>query len=309
MRGFPGGRDCAWPLRPRPSASSHGPGRLPSPARPPCAKCASMPLRKLSERPFRLTHCCRARQAQTGSVADLSGQWRLPPGFSLTLFNAGAVYDIADDLQAFASFSQGCRDQRVRPGGAWRQEPVPDQPRWRQVGSGRSGRARPCRTRRFHRRRVSLALGQGRQPPGGSHVRRPAPVPAHSLATRTEDPWRGSDRRLAGEPELAPGDGGHLPEGRIHGARRDAGALRHNTLSPPRATLYGEYRPAPQWKLQLQGTYAAATDEYDAAQQAAGLRNTQSVFLADLAASYRRGPARLTLGISNLFNKSEPNTE
>ena len=80
-----------------------------------------------------------------------------------------------------------------------------------------------------------------------------------------------------------------------------------DTVSPPRATVYAEFEPVARWRNRLQATQFGKTDEYDDEEQAAGFRNTDSVFLMDFLSSYPVGPGRLSLGISNLLDREYVN--
>ena len=62
------------------------------------------------------------------------------------------------------------------------------------------------------------------------------------------------------------------------------------------------------WRNRLQATYHAATDLYDAEDEAAGYRDAGSTFLVDFTTSYPIGPGTAYLGVANLFNERYVNS-
>src|SRR5262249_25029282 len=95
------------------------------------------------------------------------------------------------------------------------------------------------------------------------------------------------------------------------GDQREPGApsipFGADVLSPPRATVFAQFTPLPEWANRLQVTYYGSMSEYDAEQRAMGYMNTDTYTLVDLTSSYPVGPGRVALGISNLLNEEYVN--
>jgi iron complex outermembrane receptor protein len=225
------------------------------------------------------------------------------PDFSLTLFNAGAVYDITGNLQVFAGFSQGAEISEFGRAARGARNPALinlEGAKSDQVEAGLRGRAGSAEftTAVFHSRSDKAANLQADPSCAGQPL---CPLIPLRRAQKIHGVEATADWRV--NPNWLLGTLATYQKGKFTEPGATPVPFGTDTLSPPRVTLYGEYRPAPQWKLRLQGTYFGATNEYDAVQEAAGFRNTDSVFLADFAASYQWGPSRLTLAIANLFNR------
>jgi iron complex outermembrane receptor protein len=75
-------------------------------------------------------------------------------------------------------------------------------------------------------------------------------------------------------------------------------------VSPTRVTVFADWTPVEQLSARVQATYVAAANFFSVTEQELGFINTPSNFLVDLSAGWRVGPGSLTLGISNLFNRS-----
>jgi iron complex outermembrane receptor protein len=225
------------------------------------------------------------------------------PDFSLTLFNAGLVYDLRKDLQLFGGYSQGAELSEF--GRAARDaddaslinlEPAKSE----QVEIGLRGRQGEVdfSVSLFHSRSDKAADLQFDPSCAGQAF---CPLIPLRRAQRLHGVEGTLDWRLNRQWQL----GGVLTYQK--GKFTDPGAVSvpfgTDTLSPPRMTVYAEVEPLAKWRNRLQGTYFAKTDEYDDAQQAAGLRNTSSVFLMDFTTSYPIGPGTLSLGVANLLNR------
>jgi iron complex outermembrane receptor protein len=236
------------------------------------------------------------------SIADAT-----PPGdtpdFSLTLFNAGVVYSLRKDLQLFGGYSQGAEVSEF--GRAARGVPDPslinlDPAKSEQIELGVRGRegAVDFSVAAFYSRSDKAADLQFDPSCAGAAfcplipLRRAQKI--HGLEATAD--WRLDRQWLLG---------GLLTYQK--GTFTDPGTASvpfgTDTLSPPRLTAYAEFEPVPKWRNRLQGTYYAKTDYYDDAQQAAGFRNTSSVFLLDFVTRYEIGPGAVSLGVSNLLNK------
>jgi iron complex outermembrane receptor protein len=229
------------------------------------------------------------------------------PDFSLTLWNIGFVYDIDPALQLFGGFSQGAEISefgRAARGATDPQLVNLDGATSDQIELGLRGRRGPVD--------FSFAVFGSDSDKAANLQADPScageplcPLIPLRLAQRlygfelTAD-WK-IDRQLSLGTLLT----------YQKGTFNEPGAPRipfgTDTISPPRATLYGEFEPVAGWRNRLQATWFGKTDEYDEAEQAQGYRNTESEFLMDFATSVVLGPGRLSLGISNLLNRKYVN--
>lgn len=229
------------------------------------------------------------------------------PDFDLTLFNLGAVYDLTDRLQLYGGFSQGAEISEF--GRAARGTADPSLINLNAAASNqyelgiRGGAGRVD---------FSTALFYSQSDEAASLTFDPScagepfcPLIPLRLdqeiygAEATADWWL-SDRTVLGAI-LTYQRGEFTEEG---ATPVDFGS---DTLSPPRATLYIAFEPIAKWRNRIQGTYFAETDYYSAAQEAAGFRDSEALFLMDLTSSYPLGPGMLSLGISNLLNRKYVN--
>lgn len=229
------------------------------------------------------------------------------PDFSLTLYNVGAVYDLSKDLQLFGGFSQGAEISEF--GRAARNTDDPslinlEAATSDQVELGLRGRAGPVdfSASVFHSTSDKAADLQADPSCAGQPLCPLIPLrraqKLHGLELTAD--WRVDARWRLGTLLT-------WQKGRYTEPGASPVPFGTDTISPPRATVYAEFRPVAAWKTRLQATYFGETDAFDEAQQAQGLRNTDSVLLVDLSTGYELGQGRLSLGVSNLFNRKYVN--
>lgn len=228
------------------------------------------------------------------------------PSFDLTLFNAGAVYDVNPAVQLFASFSQGAEVSEF--GRAARGAADPglinlEAAKSDQVEVGARGRWRDTD--------FSFAIFVSESDKAASLRADPTcsgqPL-CPLIPLRRAQELRGfeltADWRIS--QDWTAGTAITWQEGEFTEPGADPAPFATDTISPPRLVLYAEHR-AGAWTSRVQMTAVGSTDEFNEEQVANGARNTSGYALADLSVSRVLGPGRLTLAISNLFNRSYVN--
>lgn len=251
----------------------------------------------------------------SGEVGDKGYNPSLPraatpgktPSFSLTLWNAGFVYDIDPALQLFGGFNQGAEISEF--GRAARGASNPslinlDGATSDQIELGLRGRRGPVD--------FSLAVFRSKSDKAASLQPDPScagqpicPLIPLRLAQRLHGLELTADWRV--NPAWNLGTLVTWQKGRFNQPGTAPVPFGTDTVSPPRATLYAEFNAAGGWRARVQGTQFGKTDSYDEAQQAAGYRNTDSVFLMDASASVPWGSGRLSVGMANLLDREYVN--
>ncbi len=225
------------------------------------------------------------------------------PDFDLTLYNLGAVYDLANQLQLYGGFSQGAEISEFGRAARGTADPSLinlNAARSNQYELGLRGSTGPVA--------FSTALFYSESDEAASLTFDPscAGEPFCPLiplrfaqeiygAEVTAD-WLLSDRLALGTI-LTYQRGEFTEEG---ATPVDFGG---DTLSPPRATVYIELEPIPTWRNRIQGTYFAETDYYNAAQEAAGFRDSEALFLMDLTFEL---PARAGEAVAGDLESAQP---
>jgi iron complex outermembrane receptor protein len=229
------------------------------------------------------------------------------PDFELTLWNLGVVYDLSPERQLFAGFSQGAEISEF--GRAARGAPDPslinlDAAASDQIEVGVRGRhgALEFSVAAFYSESDKAASLQADPSCAGQPICPLIPLrleqQIHGVEVTAD--WTLSERtRLGGLITWQ--------DGEFNAPGATPIPFGSDTLSPPRSVAYLEFTPVNEWRNRLQASYAASWDQYSEAQQAEGFRNSDSVFLVDFTTSYPVGPGRLSLGVSNLFNKEYVN--
>jgi iron complex outermembrane receptor protein len=251
----------------------------------------------------------------SGEVGDRGYNPTLPrvatpgdtPDFDLTLFNIGAIYSVTESLQLYGGFSQGAEIS--------------------EFGRAARGAANPAL--------INLEADASDQYEVG--IRGQAGVTAFTLAAFYSTSDKAADLQAdpscAGQPlcpliplrferevygfeltadwrmneALSFGTLVTYQEGESREPGAPAIPFGTDTLSPLRITAHVDFEPLTEWLNRLQIHYFHESDEYDAAEEQLGYRNTDSYALVDFTSSYRLGPGRLALGISNLLNKEYVN--
>jgi iron complex outermembrane recepter protein len=229
------------------------------------------------------------------------------PDFDLTLFNLGAIYDFTSSLQIYAGFSQGAEISEFGRAARGALDPRlinldADASDQFEIGLRGNSGAISFSAAVFYSQSDKAADLQFDPSCAGEPLCPliPLRLEREIYGAELSVDWRASATLLLG------GDVTYQK-----GESKEPGATAipfgTDTLSPPRATAYAELTPLPDWSNRIQVSYFGETNEYNAAQQAAGFRNTDSYTLLDLTSSYPIGPGRLMLGLSNLLNEEYVN--
>lgn len=229
------------------------------------------------------------------------------PDFSLTLWNAGVVYDVNPDMQWYAGFSQGAEISEFGRAARGAADPSLinlDGATSDQYEIGMRGRRGDVdfSLAAFYSESDKAASLQADPSCAGQPICPLIPLrleqQIHGLEATLD--WRISERTSLG---------GILTwqDGEFNAPGETPVPFGTETLSPPRSVVYFGFEPVAGWKNRLQASYAASWDQYDAAEEALGYRDSESVFLVDFTTSYPVGPGTLSLGVSNLFNEEYVN--
>jgi iron complex outermembrane receptor protein len=229
------------------------------------------------------------------------------PNFDLTLFNIGAIYNLTDTLQLYGGFSQGAEISefgRAARGAADPDLVNLDADASDQFELGLRGTAGSVAfsAAAFYSQSDKAADLQADPSCAGEPLCPLIPLrlerELHGVELTLD--WRASQRVTVGSLLTYQ-----------QGEAKEPGAppipFGTDTLSPLRLTTYAELEVLSGWRNRLQVNYFHESNEYDAAEQALGYRNTDPYTLIDLVSSYAVGPGRLTLGISNLLNEEYVN--
>lgn len=229
------------------------------------------------------------------------------PDFDLTLFNFGVVYDLTRHLQVFGGFSQGAEISEFGRAARGVDDPslinldaaASDQ---YEIGlRGRRG-VLDFSIAAFYSQSDKAAALQEDPSCAGDPI---CPL----IPLRLEQEFYGLEGEFDWAFAAAARTGVILTY--QQGERRAPGeakvAVGSDTISPPRATAYVEGEVLPGWNNRLQASYMAETNEYNATEEATGLRDSDDVFLMDFVSSHPIGPGKLTLGIANLLNEKYVN--
>jgi iron complex outermembrane receptor protein len=225
------------------------------------------------------------------------------PDFELTLANLGVVYDIAPALQVFAGFNQGAEISEFGRAARGVRDPSTinlDAATSDQVELGLRGRIGPvdmsaAAFRSYSDRAAALQADR-------SCVGQPlCPL----IPLRLEQDIRGVELTADWRVSAALRVGGLFTwqDGEFNAPGATPVPYSTDTLVPMRTTAFVEFEPLPGWHNRLQATHHAATDIYDAQQEASGARETDDTFLVDFTTSHPLGAGTVYLGVANLLNE------
>ena len=215
--------------------------------------------------------------------------------YDATLFNLGAVYDLSNELDVFASFSQGFSVADVglvlRGASAGFSveslRPEPQKVNSYEIGIRGSWNAIQASLTGFYNQ---SSLGTTFDRETLEIVRAPERVYGLELAVDAElsQRWRlGSTvSYVEGENDVDE-DGDYLP---LNGFR----------ISPPKVTAYIENETLPSWQNRLQLLYSGSRDR--AFEEGVDPREVDSYLTLDYISSIKIGNGTLRLGIQNLLN-------
>ena len=228
------------------------------------------------------------------------------PDFSLTLFNAGAIYSLSDDAQLFFGFNQGAEVSEFGRAARGAEDPslVNLSPaKSTQIEAGLRGqRAALAYTLSAFRSSSDYAsLLQPDESCVGAPFCPLVPLrqPERYWGIETTADYTISDDLGVGA--LFTWQRGEF-EDPATGVTYPYGAHR---LSPPRVTAYVDFSPLPGWDNRVQLTHYGEFDPYTAAETAAvGYGNTDSATVVDLSSTYPLPVGRVTLGVGNVFDEA-----
>lgn len=222
--------------------------------------------------------------------------------YSETVFNAGAVYDIADAHQAFFGFSQGFsvadvgRALREQSGQGNDVEAGAFEPDAKVVNNfelGWRGRGRGLQASTA----LFLSTSEEGTTFGGPPNFRLQQREERVVGLEASVDWQATDA-------LAVGGTGSWQEGRVDtdGDGDVDTDLDGTRIAPPELTAYAEYARGERWSTRLQLKRVFGRDEFgDSA--AFGQGEVEPFTLVDVSAEVQLGPGRLSGGIDNLFNE------
>ncbi len=242
----------------------------------------------------------------SGSVETAAIPTRTPPtvieagdfrSFSLTLFNAGAVYKLAQQRDIYASFSQGAEISQVGRAAlsastADRVDPQPAKSNQYEIGFRQSGQPLNYSAAVFYTTSDLMSALDCSDPA----------VPCKPL--REPRKFWGIEGTVGWSIDSHWGVGGNLAwmEGR---RTLSTGEERHIPLNEAPPLLLGAYvdfAPHDGWTNRLQFDYRAGSDPFGGS-TAFGEGRVDSLFLAHLSTSFNLGPGEMQIGVRNLFDK------
>jgi iron complex outermembrane receptor protein len=218
--------------------------------------------------------------------------------YAPTLFNAGAVLDVTEAVNLYASFSQGFsladigRVLRAAPAGFVLGSQQTDAQEVDQYEAGVRG-AWSILQASLSAYRNTSDLGTGFD--GDLNVVR-APERIH-----------GVEATLDVQPARALSLGGTFTwaEGESYAEATDEWLpLDGYRIQPPKVTAYVEHRTLPRWENRLQLLYSGSRDRLARETPGAyGAQSVKSYTVVDLLSTLRVGPGTLNLGVQNLLNE------
>lgn len=272
----------------------------------------------------RLTLSARVRQEwYNGAVKEDGFDPDLPfvstPGdfedSSLTLFNAGAVYDLRDTVQIYAGFSQGAELSQL--GRAARGQPDPsiisNEPATSdqyEVGlRGSLGDVRLGIAAYYSESDKSAQLQPdprcADQGPTAVCPLIPLRIPERLHGFELDVNWEALDTlSLSGVFTLQRGEVQDQETGEFIN-------FDTNRTVPLRVTVRGDWRPIDPLNLGLQVSHYGASSFFTPTQEGIGFIETDDVTLVSASAGYEVGPATIYVAADNLLNESyiNPNAE
>jgi iron complex outermembrane receptor protein len=218
--------------------------------------------------------------------------------FNLTLFNAGAVYNLQQGRELYASFSQGAEITQVGRAAtaatrADRVDPQPAKSNQYELGFRQRSRALDYSVAAFY---TSSDLM--------SAVDCNVPTTEPCKPLREPRKFWGIEGTLGWHIDAKWGVGGTLSwmdgiRTLASGAKRRIGS---NESPPLLVSTYVDYAPLPGWKNRLTFDFRGSRNPFGSS-TAFSEGRVDSVFLAHLSAAFDVGPGELQVGIRNLFDK------
>ncbi len=232
---------------------------------------------------------------------------RLAPADQL-LVNAGIVYDLDDRVQLYASYNQGAELTQLGRAARRARDPSlisPEPAKSEQYEIGTRGQLGPVKMSLAGFFSYSAAASLVQPDPScagqGFCPLIPLRVPQKVWGAEATADWAVTkDFDLAALFTWQRGEifdqgfGRYIPFGT-------------DVVSPTRLVGRAAWRPTDRLTLGAQASYSAAASFFSPSQQAVGLVNTPSLFLADASLGWRLGPGDLTVAMTNLFDRRYQN--
>lgn len=238
----------------------------------------------------------------SGSVETAVGRGGIQGGdirsFSLSLFNAGAVYRLQPGREVYASFSQGAEISQLgraatTAGTADRVDPQPAKSNQYEIGFRQGGRDLSYGIAAFYTSSDLLsALDCSNTAEPCKPLREPRKFwgVEGTLGWRIDSHWGvgGTLAWMQGERTLTTGEKRRIPL---------------NEAPPLLLAAYVDYAPRAGWTNRLQVDYRASSDPFGNS-AAFGEGRVDSLLLAHFSTSFDVGPGELQIGIRNLFDRT-----
>jgi iron complex outermembrane recepter protein len=264
---------------------------------------------------FRFTGGAR-QELYRGRIGDkLAGQGLSGTGApgpfrkaDLLLFNAGIVYEVAPDVQLYASYNEGAELTQLGRAARRATNPraiSPEPAKSEQYELGARGRLGP----------VSFTLAGFYSYSASASLVQPDPSCAGQsfcplIPLRVPQKVWGAEGTIdwAVTPRFDLGALFTWQRGEIF----DEGLDRYvpfgtDIVSPTRFALRASWRPTDRLSVGAQASYSAKASFFSPAEQGIGFINTPSLFLADASLAYKVGPGEVTAAVSNLFDERYQN--
>jgi iron complex outermembrane receptor protein len=233
-------------------------------------------------------------QTAAGTTVIQGGDFR---SFSLTLFNAGAVYKLAQQRELYASFSQGAEISQVGRAAtaaqtADRVDPQPAKSNQYEIGFRQSGQPLNYSAAAFYTTSDLMSALDCSDPT----------VPCKPL--REPRKFWGVEGTVAWRIDSRWGVGGNVAwmDGRRTLSTGEERRIPLNEAPPLLLGAYVDYAPFEGWTNRLQFDYRASSDPFGAS-TAFGEGRVDSLFLAHFSTSFDLGPGQMQVGVRNLFDK------
>jgi len=223
---------------------------------------------------------------------------------SLNLWNAGAVFAVADAVQLYASFSQGAELTQLGRAARGATDPslITVEPATSdQYELGLRGDIGPVNfgLAVYHSRSASSSQIQPDPSCAGETFCPliPLRVPERFRGFEADASWKATDTfTLAGVFTLQRGRVFNEDLGRFIAYGTDVAV-------PVRVTGRAEWRPVAPLKLNFQMTHYGASSFFTPTEQAIGFVDTDAVTLASGSVSYQAGPVEIYIAADNLFDE------
>jgi iron complex outermembrane receptor protein len=229
-------------------------------------------------------------------------------GADLLLFNAGAVYELTDRAQLYASYNEGAELTQLGRAARRATDPgliSPEPAKSEQYELGVRGSFGPVRATAaaFYSYSASASLVQPDPSCAGQGFCPliPLRVPQRVWGAEGTLDW-------AVTPRFDLGALFTWQRGEIF----DQGLDRYvpfgvDIVSPTRVAVRASWQPNERLTLGAQASYAAKAEFFTPSEQQIGFINTPSLFLADASVAYRVGPGEATAAVTNLFDRRYQN--